>query len=154
MSEHATLHLALGLGCYMKLFFREVGAAPGHPGENFSPRRPRVAPPQSRSSPRDLSQPPLETSIFFGSLSFPSTSELESNPGRPCKIQKSPSIPVPPIWDPCVPLDRMGPRVEFHAADSPVSFPEGGNAFHGPMALWLSMGSLFVILQTKADKIF
>ena len=63
---HATLHLALGLGCYAKRFFREMGAAPGHPGEFFSPRRPRVAPPQSRSSPWDLSQTPLETSIFFG----------------------------------------------------------------------------------------
>ena len=50
---------------YEKHFFRKVGAAPGHPGEDFSPRRPRVAPPQSRSSPWDLSQPPLETSIFF-----------------------------------------------------------------------------------------
>ena len=63
---HARLHLALGLGCYAKRFFREVWAAPGHPGEFFSARRPRVAPPQSRSSPWDLSQPPLETSIFFG----------------------------------------------------------------------------------------
>ena len=62
---HLTLHLALRFGCYMKPFFREEGAAPGHPGEDFSQRRPASHHARVRSGPGDLSQDAFEKCSNF-----------------------------------------------------------------------------------------